>query len=104
MSSHRGARTGHETGPEIATSVRRTLERLPYVAFTLTSTLEGDDGRVAFEWLMSGTLVSPDGRKIPVALDGCDVCQVRDGRIVDLRGYFDRAGIMQQLNAAPSLP
>jgi predicted ester cyclase len=92
------------TGPAIATSVQRTLERFPDVAFTLTSVLEGDDGRVAFEWLMRGTLASPDGCKIPVTLDGCDVCQVRNGKIVELRGYFDRAGIMQQLTAAPTLP
>lgn len=90
-------------GPAIAASVQRALDRFPDVAFTLTSVLEGDDGRVAFEWLMRGTLAAPDGRKIPVTLDGCDVCQVRDGKIVELRGYFDRSGIMQQLSAAPSL-
>jgi ketosteroid isomerase-like protein len=40
--------------------------------------------------------VTPDGRRVPVRLEGCDVCQVRDGKIVELRGYFDRARLMEQ--------
>lgn len=85
-------------GPAIAASVQRTLERFPDVAFEITSVLDADDGRVAFEWLMSGHFASPDGRRIPVTLNGCDVCQVKDGKIVELRGYFDRTRIMEQVS------
>jgi ketosteroid isomerase-like protein len=80
-------------GPAIAASVQRTLERFTDLSFALTSLLEGDAGRIAFEWVMRGALAAPDGRRIPVTLNGCDVCQVRDGKIVELRGYFDRSRI-----------
>ena len=85
--------------PGIGASVQRTLDRIPDVSFALTSVVASDDGRAAFEWRMSGTAVTSDGRSVPVRLDGCDVCRVRDGKIVEMRGYFDRAGIMEQLGA-----
>jgi limonene-1,2-epoxide hydrolase len=90
------------TGPAIAESVRQVLERLPDIAFVLGSVLEADGGRVAFEWRMTATAVSPDGRRIPLALTGCDVCRTKDGKLAELRGYFDRARILEQLNARPA--
>lgn len=68
------------TGPAIAASVRRTLERVSEAAFAVSSVLDAGDGRVAFEWRMSGILAAPDGRSVPVQLTGCDVCHVRDLR------------------------
>jgi ketosteroid isomerase-like protein len=92
------------SGPAIAASVKRALERIPDIAFSLTSVLEADDGRVAFEWHLRGHAALPEGGSIPVELRGCDVCRVKDGKIVELRGYFDRAAIMEQMQraAAPS--
>jgi ketosteroid isomerase-like protein len=79
------------------------LDRYPDVSFTLVSELEDADGRVAFEWAMRATFTAPDGRRLPVTLAGCDVCRVKDGKIVELRGYFDRAHVMEQLQGpAPS--
>ena len=86
--------------PAIGAAVRQALERIPDVAFALESVVETEDGRAAFEWRMHGNAVTPDGRRVPVRLEGCDVCQVRDGKIVELRGYFDRARIVEQMTAA----
>jgi ketosteroid isomerase-like protein len=91
------------TGPAIVDSVKRVLERLPDIAFTLGAIIEDGD-RVAFEWTLSGTVTRPDGSKVAMSTDGCDVCQVKDGKIVELHGYFDRAPLMEQMQrgAAPS--
>jgi ketosteroid isomerase-like protein len=86
-------------GAEIAASVKRALERFPDIAFTLLDVVDGADGRTAFEWRMTATATAADGRKVPVTMDGCDVCQVKDGKIVELHGYFDRAAIMAKLSA-----
>jgi ketosteroid isomerase-like protein len=93
------ARDGLVGGPAIAAAVQRTLDRYSDVAFTLVSALEAADGRVAFEWIMRATVATTDGRRFPVTLAGCDVCRVTDGKIVELRGYFDRAHVMEQLAA-----
>jgi limonene-1,2-epoxide hydrolase len=90
------------TGPAIAASVRQVLERFPDIAFVLGSVLEADGGRVAFEWRMTATAATLDGRRIPVALIGCDVCRTKDGKLAELRGYFDRARLLEQLNARPA--
>jgi hypothetical protein len=62
--------------------------------------LEAGDDRVAFEWLLKGTHLTADGRRVPVTMNGCDVCRVRDGKLVELRGYFDRAALVEQLQAS----
>jgi len=90
-------------GPAMAASVQRTLDRHPDVSFTVVSELEAADGRVALEWAMRATVAGPDGHRLPVTLTGCDVCRVKDGKIVELRGYFDRAHVMEQLReSAPA--
>lgn len=91
------ANRGGVSGADLEASVRRALDRLPDVSFTLLSVLETGDGRVAFEWRLSATAVGPDGRSAPVTLEGCDVGRVQDGKLVELRGYFDRARIAEQL-------
>jgi ketosteroid isomerase-like protein len=81
-------------------SVQRVLDRYRDVAFSLVSVTENGADRVAFEWRMDAAIVTADGRAVPVVLEGCDVCRVREGKIAELRGYFDRAAIMEQLKAA----
>ncbi len=87
-------------GAEIEASVQRVLDRYRDVAFTVISVTDSGADRVAFEWRMDATSVAPDGRRAPITVEGCDVCRVRDGKIAELRGYFDRATIMAQLQAA----
>ena len=88
------------SGEAIEGSVQRALDRYTDVAFTVRSVLECTDQRIAFEWRMTMAVVTPDGRRVPLQLEGVDVCRVREGKIAELRGYFDRAGIMEQLKAA----
>ena len=87
------------SGPGIEAAVQSALERFPDVAFTVVSITENGD-RVVFEWRMQATVGTSSGRRLPFVLEGCDVCRVRDGRLAELRGYFDRAAIMEQLQAA----
>jgi ketosteroid isomerase-like protein len=87
------------SGEAIEVAVQRALDHYADVAFTVRSILESGD-RVAFEWQMTMTLATPDGRRVPLQLEGCDVCRVREGKLTELRGYFDRAGIAEQLKAA----
>jgi ketosteroid isomerase-like protein len=88
------------SGADIEAAVQRALDRFSGVAFTVTSVTEDGVDRVAFEWRMDATLVAPDGRRTAFTLEGCDVCRVRAGKIAELRGYFDRAAIMEQLKTA----
>ena len=88
------------SGEAIEAAVQRALDRYTDVAVTVRSVLEASDERVAFEWRMTMAAVTPDGRRVPMQLEGVDVCRVRDGKIAELRGYFDRAAIGEQLKAA----
>lgn len=88
------------SGADIEASVQRALDRYRDVAFTVLSVTEDGADRVTFEWRMDATLVTPDGRRAAFTLDGCDVCRVRGGKLAELRGYFDRAAITEQLKAA----
>lgn len=88
------------SGDAIEVVVQRALDRYTDVAVTVRSVLEATDERVAFEWRMTMAVVTPDGRRVPMQLEGVDVCRVRDGKIAELRGYFDRAAIAKQLKTA----
>lgn len=88
------------SGADIEAAVQRALDRFRDVAFTVVSVTENGADRVTFEWRMEATLVAPDGRRAAFTLEGCDVCRVRDGKLAELRGYFDRAAITEQLKAA----
>ena len=88
------------SGEAIEAAVQRALDRYTDVAFTVRSVLEAPDERVVFEWRMTMAIVTSDGRRVPMQLEGVDVCRVRDGKIAELRGYFDRAAIGEQLKAA----
>ena len=86
-------------GPAIAESVRHAFEQFRDVTLVLGSVVEADGGRVAFEWRLTATTASTEGRPVPVSLVGCDVAVVANGRFAELRSYFDRARIMEQLSA-----
>jgi predicted ester cyclase len=56
---------------------------------------------VAVEWVSSGTFKGVFRGKLPngkaFRRRGCSVAEVRQGQIVHYRDYFDRVGILQQL-------
>ena len=87
------------SGADIEAAVQGALSGFPDVAFTVLSMVEHGD-RAAFEWRMTATVGGPDGHRTAFTLEGCDVCRVCDGKLAELRGYFDRAAIMEQLKAA----
>ena len=88
------------SGAALARSVHDAVARLGDVCFTVTSEFPAGPDRVAFEWTLRANVVAPDGRRVPVTLSGVDVCDLRDGKIVELRGYFDRGTIPDQVAAA----
>jgi len=84
-------------------------ESFPRSAFEVTKVIEQGD-HVAVEGFWSGkhtgVLTLPDGRKLPptgrqVRAPFATIFQVRDGKIVSHRGYWDLAGFMGQI-AAPA--
>ncbi len=68
-------------------------------------TVEGD--QVAWRWRMRGTMTgpieppgfAPTGRAMEV--EGVDLWTLRDGRIADLRAYYDTSRLAIQLGIAP---
>jgi len=57
---------------------------------------------VAVEWISTGTFRNPFRGHAPngraFERRGCSVAEVRAGRIVHYRDYFDRASLLQQLD------
>lgn len=43
--------------------------------------------------------ITPTGRRIQTQF--CDVCEVRNGKIANIRSYFDAASVMRQLGVLP---
>jgi steroid delta-isomerase-like uncharacterized protein len=61
-----------------------------------------------WRWIARGTHtgpfrgIPPTGRRI--TQPGCEFIEIRDGRIRNVVGYFDRLTLMTQLGPAPSSP
>ena len=77
---------------------------------TQTSLVIEEGDIVVAEWTYRGThtgpLPMPDGTEIPatgktVELPGVTVAEVRDGKFVSMRDYFDNAAMMTQLGLMP---
>jgi predicted ester cyclase len=64
--------------------------------------LLGDGDRVAMWWRTTGTHVGPYGDIAPVptgariAMEGVDFFTIADGQIIDLRSFWDAAGVYRQ--------
>jgi len=66
-----------------------------------------DEERAAVRWRATGTFdgegrfegLDPNGSSVDI--EGCDVVEVRDGRIVDLNAYLNGAEMARQLGALP---
>lgn len=56
---------------------------------------------VAVEWAFSGTMLGPfaghepNGRRFK--MHGCEVLEIKDGKIIKQRGYWDKATLFSQL-------
>lgn len=68
-----------------------------------------DEQRAAVRWRATGTFdgvgrfegLLPNGRRIDV--EGCDLVEVREGKIVELNAYLNGAEMGRQLGALPPL-
>lgn len=84
--------------------VRYLRSAFPDIRFAIGEEVaEGD--RVAGSFRFTATHrgewqgLAPTGRRID--LPGCDLFRLRDGRIAEIRVFYDTLGLMQQLGAAP---
>jgi steroid delta-isomerase-like uncharacterized protein len=65
--------------------------------------VEGD--RIASHWRATGTQngeflgIPPTGRRVDIS--GVTLAQVKDGKVIRERVYFDRLAMLEQLGAAP---
>lgn len=68
-----------------------------------------DEQRAAVRWRSTGTFngtgrfegMIPNGQ--PVSIEGCDLLEIRDGRIVDLNAYLNASELARQLGALPPI-
>ncbi|HEU5065807.1 MAG TPA: nuclear transport factor 2 family protein [Gaiellaceae bacterium] len=87
----------------------RELDAFPDVVHVVRSFVEDGDA-FADEWTFSGThaaaLALPDGTELPptgkrVEIDGMEVVEVRDGKIVLNALYYDNMAVLAQLGLIP---
>lgn len=82
---------------------REAFQAIPDMGFEVVNLIEAGEW-AALEWSGWGTHLGPLGSVPPsgrrYALQGCGFFQVRDGKIVRQRGYWDRATLANQLGLA----
>jgi ketosteroid isomerase-like protein len=81
-------------GEQIFAFASETLAQFPTVRFELREVYAPKPGVVCFELTCTASV---QGK--PVTLKACDVGEVRNGKFAQIRSYFDRAGIAEQLAA-----
>lgn len=78
----------------------KTFAAFPDIRLTVRSIIADDDG-VAVRWTFAGTMRGPFAGQPPsgrsFALEGCEVFTIRDGRIVEQHGYWDKDAMFRQL-------
>jgi steroid delta-isomerase-like uncharacterized protein len=88
-------------GDAIGKNAAQLWAAFPDVKFEIRSHTASPDGRVAAEWIMTGTNTGsfvglpPTGRK--VVLNGADFIDVTEQGIRSVRGYFDAGDLPRQL-------
>lgn len=96
--------------PEGRAGIRWFMESLTTAFPDLTATVEdilAEGDRVAIRNTMHGTHkgefmgIPPTGKHI--AIPGIDLVIVKNGKATDHWGYFDTAGLLQQLGAIPPM-
>ncbi len=81
------------------------FEAVPDFVFTVED-LTAEEDRVAFRWHAEGTHrgelfgVQPTSKRI--TFSGVAIKRFKDGKCVDYREVWDRAGLMEQLGAGPN--
>ena len=79
---------------------QETIGQFPSVRFELSHVHAVRHDAVCFE-LVCTVMVTPPGASAAkqVTLKACDVAELRQGKFAELRSYFDRASIAEQLAA-----
>ena len=79
---------------------QETIGQFPTVRFELQQVHAVRHDTICFE-LECSVMVTPPGAGAAkrVVLKACDVAELRHGKFVQLRSYFDRASIAEQLQA-----
>jgi steroid delta-isomerase-like uncharacterized protein len=73
-----------------------------------TISIAADDERAAVRWRSTGSFngagafegMIPNGQRVEI--EGCDVLEIRDEKIVDLNAYLNAAEMARQLGALPA--
>jgi steroid delta-isomerase-like uncharacterized protein len=94
---------------EIVSTIRGWTEAFSNVKATINSTLALDDRvliEVTYKGTQDGELAGPTGSipptDRPITTRCAQVCRVSEGRIVEMRNYFDMLSMLQALNALPA--
>ena len=92
---------GKIPGTAVAGMAAQLWQAFPDLAFEIVSSSPLNDGRVAIEWLMTGTNRGPFQNLPPtektIALPGVDFIDVGPEGIRSVLGYFDGRGVPAQL-------
>lgn len=95
------ATAGPLSGAVIGAYAARLWASFPDLSFEVGSVVEGADGMVTAEWVMTGTNTAPWNGLPPtgasVTLPGVDVIRVVGNGIQTVRGYFDSGAVPRAL-------
>lgn len=95
------AETVHRGSGPIVAGLREFVTSFPDWRVEVR-TLVASDGTVVVEWDSSGTFEQPFRGEAPNGKTfrrrGCSVAEVRGGKIVRYRDYYDRATLLRQLD------
>lgn len=94
---------------EIVGTIRGWTEAFSNVKATINNTLALDDRvliEVTYKGTQDGELTGPTGSIPPtdrsMTTRCAQVCRISEGRVVEMRNYFDMLSMLQALNALPA--
>jgi len=77
------------------------LAAFPDLSFELASIADAGPSTVAFQWIMrgtnSGSLNGLPPTNKPIEVPGADFCEVENGKLKSVRGYFDGGAVPRQI-------
>ena len=89
------------SGQAYAYYIESLLTAFPDLKLELIANAVASNGMLAAPWLLQGTHQGPVGEIKPtghsITLPGCDFISVRNGKIQEVRGYFDPDYLFDQL-------
>ena len=90
------------SGQNYADYANSLFTAFPDLKLELITNTVASNGMVTAPWLLFGTHNGPVGELQPtgktVVLPGCDFITVKNGKIEQVRGYFDPEYLFEQLN------